>query len=203
MKISLYNQSGFSLVETLVAISLLLIVIVGPMTISAKSAKSSTFATEQIQAFFLAQEGLELAQKARDDMQLEYFEDLGVTKPNPWGDFMDSSPTGVYKDCFNPTGCGLSWKGGSDGELTVTNCGACLLYENTAVSARASHYTYWSNSGVNPPYPFTRKIYFETTGLDIDREVRVRSVVTWRTGSIIADQKVELDSYLYNTYDNP
>ena len=202
MKISLYNQSGFSLVETLVAISLLLIVIVGPMTISAKSAKSSTFATEQIQAFFLAQEGLELAQKARDDMQLEYFMDLGATNPTPWGGFMNSSATGVYKDCFKVTGCGLAWTGGAAGELTVTNCGACLLYKNANTAARA-HYTYWPNGVINTPTIFTRKVYFETTGLDPTREVRVRSVVTWRTGSIIADQKVELDSYLYNTYDNP
>ena len=53
------KQKGFSLVETLVAISILLIVIVGPMTISMSTAKSSSFASEQVQAFFLAQEGLE------------------------------------------------------------------------------------------------------------------------------------------------
>ena len=35
------KQSGFSLVETLVAISVLLIVVVGPMTISMRTAKST------------------------------------------------------------------------------------------------------------------------------------------------------------------
>jgi prepilin-type N-terminal cleavage/methylation domain-containing protein len=57
--IKIHQQSGFSLVETLVAISLLLIMIVGPMAISAKTAKSTSFASEQVQAFFLAQEGLD------------------------------------------------------------------------------------------------------------------------------------------------
>ena len=83
------KQSGFSLVETLVAISILLIVIVGPMTISMQSAKSSSFASEQVQAFFLAQEGLELAEKARDDLLLrsELF-DGNPPSYLSWGTFL-------------------------------------------------------------------------------------------------------------------
>lgn len=189
MKISYYNQSGFSLVETLVAVSLLLIIIVGPMTISAKSAKSSTFATEQIQAFFLAQEGLELAQKARDDLSLKYFAGTELT---PWTKFTDIN--GVYKFCFNGTGCGLQW-GLVDGELAVPiNCNvsatACKLYLGS------SGRSWFTHSGASSDDKFTRKIYFSTN--NATREVSVRSVVTWRTGSIVADQKVELDTYLFN-----
>ena len=67
------KQSGFSLIETLVSISILLIVIVGPMSISNNSAKGSSFSNEQVTAFFLAQEGAELAQKGRDDLVIKGF----------------------------------------------------------------------------------------------------------------------------------
>ncbi len=205
MKIFNHTQSGFSLVETLVAISLLLIIIVGPMTISSKAAKSSTFASEQVQAFFLAQEGLELAVKARDDLQLAYFQDP-VTNFKPWGQFTDKSNSGLYRSCFidvNPDGCGLMWAVTAGKLATVTACAgnakSCLLFKNNDTNFRA-FYTYWDNSGANPETLFVRRIYFSTT--DITREVHIRSVVTWRTGSLIAEQKVEVDTYLFNTYAN-
>lgn len=187
-----HQQSGFSLVETLVAITLLLLVIVGPMAISSQTAKSSTFASEQVQAFFLAQEGLELAQKARDDMRLDEFKgDIA----DGWGEFVNSS--GAYGDCFSSNGCGLEW-GSTPGEVVVNNCSgdSCRLYRSTG---GRSWFTY-DSSGGNVQTPFTREIYFETNTTnapDSDREVYVHSVVTWRTGSFAADQIVEVDTYLY------
>ncbi len=193
------KQSGFSLVETLVAISILLIVIVGPMTISMQSAKSASFASEQVQAFFLAQEGLELAQKVRDDLLLNGAL-FGGGESQPWGKFyISTAPIGTYPSCHLVTGCGLSWNTlNSEILATVVNCvdpAACKLHlknSNQNVRSRFSH------DGANTdPTPFTRRIYFNnsTTGT-----VHVRSVVTWRTGSLVAEQKVEVDTYLYNIY---
>ncbi|MCA9360544.1 prepilin-type N-terminal cleavage/methylation domain-containing protein [Candidatus Kaiserbacteria bacterium] len=90
---------GFSLVETLVAITILLIIIIGPMTISSSTARSTSFASEQVVAYFLAQEGAELAQKARDDFLLENFY---VDSSEPyigWDKFTDDGG-GTYKQCF-------------------------------------------------------------------------------------------------------
>ncbi|MEZ4104117.1 MAG: prepilin-type N-terminal cleavage/methylation domain-containing protein [Candidatus Paceibacterota bacterium] len=201
-----FSQSGFSLVETLVAISLLLLIIVGPMVISAQTAKSSTFASEQIQAFFLAQEGLELAQKARDDLRLEEFDDIinggGASLGDGWTDFTDSS--GTYADCFSGSGCGLDWKDSvaNNNELNVISCSTlsdCRLYLSTVINDR-SQFTY--NGALTDIKPFTRQIRFDdedSSGnpLDTDKEIRIISTVTWRTGSLVADQKVEVESYLY------
>lgn len=192
------KESGFSLVETLVAISILLIVIVGPMTISMRTAKSSSFASEQIQAFFLAQEGIEMVQKSRDDLLLQNFLDTAHPNyiSNPWSRFTSSS--GTYAPCFT-AGCSFQWVSTPTDRLsapiscsTVVNC---LLYRDNNGRAWFTH----TSGGGNVPTIFTRRIYFSGSGAGI----QVRSVVTWRTGSIVAEQRVEVDTYLYNIYGTP
>lgn len=196
------KQNGFSLVETLVAISILLIVIVGPMTISSQSAKSASFASEQVQAFFLAQEGLELAQKARDELLLDstFF---GGSEDESWEKFSsDSAGTGIYYQCYHPTGCGLSWDSSAPQVLaTVVDCNPvteCELYLKDSDQADRSRFSHDSDPGTTTPTPFTRRIIFDNS---ITGAVQVKSIVTWRTGSLVAEQKVEVDTYLYNIYD--
>jgi prepilin-type N-terminal cleavage/methylation domain-containing protein len=193
------NQKGFSLVETLVAISILLIVVTGPMAISIRSAKSASFATEQVQAFFLAQEGLEMVQKGRDDLLLRNFlpTSNGNYINNPWYRFTDSTNSGTYRHCYASTGCGLAW-GGTVGQLaTVVSCSSvsnCLLYRGTTGRAQLTH----TAAGATPTI-FTRRIYLTASG----EMVQARSLVTWRTGSVVAEQSVSTDTYFYNIYDTP
>lgn len=191
-----FKQSGFSLVETLVAISILLIVIVGPMALSMQAAKSSTFATEQIQAFFLAQEGLELAQKARDDIMLDYTNFGGATA-NPWSQF--TNVTGVYGDCFAASGCGLEWDATAAGELETP--AACSTIANCRLYLDSTGRSFFTHSASASITPYTRRIYFSDAVAG--REIKVTSVVTWRTGSIVAEQRVSTETYLYNIYDAP
>jgi len=105
------NQAGFSLVETLVAITILLIIIVGPMKISSSTAKSTSFASEQIVASFLAQEGAELAQKTRDELLLLNFNNYNPQ--NGWESFSFDTFAGTtaqskaYRFCYDEKGCSL------------------------------------------------------------------------------------------------
>lgn len=55
------NKKGFSLIETFVAITILLIAVLGPMTLFSSVISDGIFAKNQVTAFYLAQEGLELA----------------------------------------------------------------------------------------------------------------------------------------------
>ncbi len=54
------HQSGFTLVEAMVAITILLIGVVGPLSILGRGIADGLFARNQIAANFLAQEALEL-----------------------------------------------------------------------------------------------------------------------------------------------
>jgi prepilin-type N-terminal cleavage/methylation domain-containing protein len=188
----LKKQQGFSLVEMLVSISILLLVVTGPMTVTSRTSKSSTFATEQVQAFFLAQEGLELAQKSRDDLLL-------IAGATPWSSFVDTSNAGAYRLCFAGAGCGLEWANSGNilaNPVDCTTISNCRL--NLKTNPDRSLYSYSTSNSVLSPY--TRKINFTNTG---GNSVRVVSTVTWRTGSLVAEQKVEVETYLYNIYASP
>lgn len=60
------TERGFTLIESLVAIAILITAILGPMSIAANSIASATYARDQATAFFLAQEGLEYVRNVRD-----------------------------------------------------------------------------------------------------------------------------------------
>jgi prepilin-type N-terminal cleavage/methylation domain-containing protein len=191
------TQSGFSLIETLVAISILLIVMIGPMTISSSAARSTSFSSEQVTAFFLAQEGAELSQKIRDDLLLTYF---AGANPDPWADFTTTNAT--YQNCYNASrGCGLTIDTVQTGTVSITKCGrsqtACALYLDTTTSNLRSRFTH--TAGTNKETPFTRKIYFTSVNAN---EVKVISRVTWRSGNLRQEQKVEVETQLFNVYGN-
>jgi len=194
------QQSGFSLVEVLVSITILLLVIVGPLQIVSRSINSTNFATEQVNAWFLAQEGLELAQKSRDDLVLGDFKDqirTETNEPNPIGTFLTR-----YATCFTNDGCGLNIGDGTTLAAPVT-CGTiinCRLYLTTPADTDRSSYQHTTSGNTITPYTrVVKMVRFPASGTV--REIRVTSTVTWRTGSLIASQRVEATSYLFNVYD--
>lgn len=58
---------GFTMIETLVAISLLTIAIVAPMSLTEQSLSSAYYARDQVTASYLAQEAIEAVRQVRDD----------------------------------------------------------------------------------------------------------------------------------------
>lgn len=186
-------QGGFSFVETLVAITILLLVIIGPMTVSSTASRSTSFSSEQVIAFFLAQEGLELAQKMRDDLVLDGF---GGAAVSGWGRF--SNKTGVYADCYSPEGCGLYSAGDTVNYSTkCDHVDKCRLYYNSVLTARAL-YTHSVTGNTRSPY--TRIVRFEKVAGTED-EVKVTSYVYWRSGNLQSAQEISTDISLFNVYD--
>jgi type II secretory pathway pseudopilin PulG len=59
-------KKGFTIIETLVAITILMISIVGPLTIAQKSLNASIYAKDQVIASFIAQEQMELIKFQRN-----------------------------------------------------------------------------------------------------------------------------------------
>jgi len=65
------SSRGFTLIETLVAVSLLTVAVVAPMTLTQQSLSSAYYARDQITAYNLAQEGIESVRAARDGQILQ------------------------------------------------------------------------------------------------------------------------------------
>jgi len=63
---SINTSSGFTLIESMVAISILLIAITGPLVMATQGLRSSRFAKNQIIAFYLAQDTIEYVRSIRD-----------------------------------------------------------------------------------------------------------------------------------------
>ena len=177
------TQQGFTLVETLVAISILLVAIVGPMTIAARGLQTAFYAREQITAFMLAQEGVELVRMIRDQNALR-------TPPANW---LSGIP-GVCRNSNN--GCGMHLRND-----TVRNCNSqdCrLLYDDRALGGRRGFYNYAAGT----ESPFTRQIWVRPVSGGNTREAEVTVTVSWRSGLFVGEKEVTLQSRIFNQYDN-
>lgn len=60
------SAKGFTLVEAMVAISILSLAVTGPMIIAQKGIGAAIYARDQITAFYLAQEAVEYIRNVRD-----------------------------------------------------------------------------------------------------------------------------------------
>jgi prepilin-type N-terminal cleavage/methylation domain-containing protein len=190
-----HADTGFSLVETLVAVAILLVVIVGPMSIATQANSSTTFANEQVIAYFLAQEGLELVQKGRDDLLLDAF---SSDTNNAWNIFVSDS--GPYGECLRGNTCGLEMNDNVNDSLVVKPCSnssECQLYLSS--ETRRAMYTYdavASDGTANEPTLYSRSINIRPNG----DEALVTVDVRWRSGDQIAPQSVTATTYLFNVY---
>lgn len=168
------NQAGFTLIEAFVAISILLLSVVGPISLVARSIADANYAANQITAFYLAQEGLELVINQR-----ERNEPLGK---NAWLDGLNNCTNGqtcqVYLDetgllitesCQASTGCNHFYLDSENDSYVyeeVGNTGTSFVREikislpttveisygggeidNTTVSAKVESTIRWSDKG--------------------------------------------------------
>jgi len=183
------KQSGYSLVEVLVAITVLLIALVGPLTIAYSGLKRANFSKEQTSAIFLAQEGTEAIVKLREDAALSA------------DDFHNAAQ--VWSNTFNALGskctigssnyCGVLINDSGAIDLSsVYTCSNtnCIIKYNP--DARVPYKQGTGATGTDTSY--TRRLQISVSG---DAYARVKSIVSWGEAE---SQKIELETYVYNTY---
>lgn len=171
-------KKGFTLVETLVAISILMLSVTGPLYFASESLKAATYARDQITAFYLAQDAFEQIRAVRDNNTYNNVDWLG----------------GISSQCNSTTGCNIdpfgNLNGGAGPQSCSGDCGKIKLSPD-------GYYGYgsgWSNT------IFTRKItVVPTDNPDPTQatEVKVTVNILWKSGAI--DRNFEAYEFLRGT----
>ncbi|MBI3634051.1 MAG: type II secretion system protein [Candidatus Yonathbacteria bacterium] len=171
-------KKGFTLLETLVAISILLIAVVAPLSTIGGSLSSIFTARDQMIAVNFAQEGIEMVRQKRDSNMLNVWKN-GV---GSWGDNLSA---GEYLiDATNLKGngallsCATSCDVG-DKKSIRQDQGTGLFYQTTSASP-----------GENTQ--FTRSVKIEDVS---SVEKTVTSTVIWSVGGVT--KKVEVKESMF------
>jgi prepilin-type N-terminal cleavage/methylation domain-containing protein len=181
MQYTVIHKNGFTLVETLVAIAVLLLAIIGPMTIAQKGIQNAQFANEQFTAVFLAQEALEAVRKLRDEKALDRYAGDSSTDTSDW---LPSSSAG----CESGSGC--AYNPSSDSFASCSNSSNCRLYIDSN-SGKYSHDIGGSQS------PFTRTVKI---GSYVAGGWQVAVTVSWNNKIFSTQRSVVLQTWIYDHY---
>lgn len=158
------ESGGFTLIETLVAIFILLISTTAPLSFAQSGLRASFLARDQIVAFYLSQEAIETIKNVRDNNSMSVAPNLKV-----WNDFDVCTAPAIGSF----TTCNLDVLAGGV-SFTVNGCsnttGCPPMYYNSDTKR------FTTTSRGNSKSKYTRTIY--TTKLN-DHEVQILVEVKW------------------------
>ena len=168
-----FKNKGFSLIEIIVAIGVIISVFIGSIALISFTISSTRVARSKTMAIGLAQEGLEIVRNIRDNNWLNY-----KRKVSNWRD-------------------GLSF---GDWRVQYNNP-ALISFVNAPLQINTSgFYGYNGIAGFSggTDTPFSRKITLEYIG---NNQLKVISEVTWQERGI--NNSVKAETRLYNWLEEP
>ncbi len=178
------NNKGFTILEALVAISILSISVAGMIGVTASSMSYSRYASDSITANYLLEEAIDSVRNSRDSILKK--------DSNDWGSFLSK-----YSSCFNQRGCILDVEKFSPtvnlGDVALCSSTGCspFYYDNNT----SGNYVFYNYRNVGVLSRFTRMV--KMTNLTTDHnEVKVVATVTWTNGS--SQKSQSLETYLSN-----
>lgn len=179
---SMKKAQGFTLVETLVAIAILLIVITIPYYAIERALIASYISRDQLIAASLAEEGLEFTESIRDANAISKYQsstnyswmgNLDGTRGD--ADFISTGGSG-FANCQSPNACALDPGAMKVVQCTNSTCSTYPLYQITAAGVTNGEYTLTSTS--NTLTRFTRYVQIQATSAN---EEKVTVTVYWTT----------------------
>lgn len=167
--INTMNKRGFTLVETMVAVAIVAISIIGPLYSVQQGVVASYVARDRLVASSLAQEGAEYVHAIRDNNFLYNLANPGA--PRSWLYGLDGS--GGSTNCVTANGCKVD-----PTQNTVTACSGACSPLNLSTSGVYNHL---SVSGSNVATRFTRTVTITTISAT---EAKMTVTVSWVTARV-------------------
>lgn len=188
-----WEERGFTLIETMIAITLLTFSIIAPMALTVQSLESAYFARDEITAENLAQEGIEAVRAVRDGNILSSAEG---NPENLFSNIPFNTPFIIDAHYTNPT-------------LIITSCSSnpCSVSQDTLqIQGSSQLFGYSTQQCPSPASGWTCTIFQryaiavpvgspDSSG--VIQEIRLTVYVTWKTGSF-ASRSFHISENLYN-----
>jgi len=172
------KKNGFTLVECLVAISILIIGILSGFILVTKALYNATVIQDRLTASFLAQEGIELVRNIRDTNFIRSLTSSGVSWRDGLGKAEETGVLCYTIDAFSSEGINLK-------QVSCDSSQPLKYDENQNI------YNYQKGYETH----FDRKIKIEKISAD---EIRVISYLKWKTKN--TDFDLEVEDHLYNWF---
>ncbi len=182
------NNRGFTIMETLIAISLLLLAITGPMVFAQNALRAAFNSRDQVTAFYLAQDAIELVKNVRDNNILSEQDWLyGFTdcSESSGGCTVDTSDAlGIFLSCSSRTGAGCL------GENTDASADVHLKIDTDGIIGHEG-----SEDSI-----FSRVVYIDRAS-DWSDEAKITVKVRWKSHENIGARDITVVEYIYNWAD--
>lgn len=178
------KQAGFTVLESIVAILVLSLAISGAFAAVRQGLHQSTISKEEIRAFYLAQEAVEIVRNKRDTNQLAFIND-GTTN------WLTGITSNIADDCYFGKVCSIDSSSYNFVSLGSAYCGnswnSCQNLKQNQTDFRYGYNIAWANTN------FKREVMFESINA---HEVAMIVRVTWTKGLLTKEFKIK--THLFN-----
>lgn len=198
-------MGGFTILETLVAISILILALTGPLTIVAQALRSSYYARDQVTAYYLAQEAVEFLRNKRDNAGLN-----SSASADTWTDLFDAEGSAIINTAGSSNLKAYLVRGVGGYYLKLCPGGVC---PEVSYDPGASTGVLYGSDSAGSPSIFTREIVISQPvrgsvgGVDKEvdgtnppalRELVINVTVTWRQADGTQSDGVTISEHLNN-----
>lgn len=177
---------GFTLVEAMVAITILSLSVTAPLLIAQKGISSAIYARDQITAFYLAQEGVEYIRNVRD---------MNRIAGNPWlTNLTECLEDGSNKRCTVDS----SYSNPTDASA-INQCSTVALGNKWICANKIAFDTNNKIYGYNPAWTSTK--FTRTISVDdrsVPNEALVAVTISWTTNLFAPVREFTVREYLFD-----
>ncbi len=200
-------KKGFTLMETMVAIFIIMLAITGPMVFTQNALRAAFLSRDQSTAFFLAQDAIEYIKNIRDGHVVDIVKSP-IASPDGWLGDNGGSYGKLIGYCLgkdnSSKGCSVNTMEDEDkivdcsldSNIGCINDTSLVSYEPLRYvdSSGGSYFTNKSSEG-NPSI-FAREIKMKT--VEVGKEVEVTVTIRWKSHEGVGTREIVVKENIFN-----